>query len=103
MDTEEERRLRLLIRETVSETVKETFISLGIDPHDAIRTQYDMVALREVSRMLKNAEFRADMVYLRRMRKAMDQVSSVSVKTAVGIMVTSFFGMILYAIKVWIK
>lgn len=99
---ENEEQLKIVVREAVGSAVKETLLSLGIDPTDAIKTQQHMHALREVSYMLDDEEFKADLLHLRKWRKSMDQVSNVGIKTAVGIVVTGFFGMIVFAFKTWL-
>lgn len=99
---ENEEQLKIVVREAVGSAVKETLLSLGIDPTDAIKTQQHMHALREVSHMLDDEEFKADLLHLRKWRKSMDQVSNVGIKTAVGIVVTGFFGMIVFAVKTWL-
>lgn len=94
--------LKIIIREAVSSSVPSTLTSLGIDANDAIKTQAHMAAIREIAVMIDDDEFRADLIYLRRWRKSMEQASNVGIKTAVGIVVTGIFGMIVLGIREWI-
>ena len=59
--------------------VSETFLTLGIDTHDPLETQRDMAALRELRDMVEDKEFQADLIHVRRWRKAMDSVEKRSV------------------------
>lgn len=83
--------------------VRETLLSIGMDTADTIRTQDHMRAVREIADMLDDTEFKADLAHLRRWRKSMDEISNVGIKTAVGIVITGFFGMIVFAVKVWLE
>lgn len=87
------------IRVVVQETVKETLISIGIDPREPIKTQQKMQTLHEISEMFKSQDFQADLTHLRKWRVSVNQISNVGIRTAVGIVVTGFFGFLIYAIK----
>jgi len=78
-------------------------MSVGMDITDQIKMQQHMNSVREIAEMVDDPEFRADLTHLRRWRKSMDEVSNVGIKTAVGIIVTGFFGMIVFAVKAWLE
>jgi len=100
--TNDEEQIKVIVREAVSAAVRETLLSIGLDTADAIKTQQHMAAVREIADMFESQEFQADLTHLRRWRKSMEQVSDVGIKTAVGILVTGFFGMIVFAVKAWL-
>lgn len=67
------------------QAVRETLVSLGIDPEKPIEAQRDMAALRELRELMTSREFQADMMHLRRWRKALDGVQSKGMLTLVGL------------------
>jgi hypothetical protein len=87
--------------EEIKLLVKEVFISIGIDTDDKIKTQQCMATIREVAALFEDKEYQQDMIYLRKWRKSIDLVSNVSIKTAIGIVVTGFFGMLIFTFKSW--
>jgi len=95
--------LQIVIREAVGSAVKETLTTLGIDASDPIKTQEQMSALRDIAKMLDDEEFKKDLAHVRKWRQSVDKVSDVSVRTAIGILVTGFFGLILFAVKTWLE
>lgn len=98
-----EGQIATIAAEAARVAVRETLISVGMDVTDQIKTQQHMQSVREIAEMLDDPEFKADLAHLRRWRKSMDEVSNVGIKTAVGIIVTGFFGMIVFAVKAWLE
>lgn len=84
--------LKKLIRETVEETVKSTLLQLGIDVADPIAAQEEMAAVREIAKHVGDPEYQADQLHLRRWRKSMESASNMTLKTALGILVTGILG-----------
>lgn len=95
--------IKEIVRESVSLAVKDTLISLGLDTQDKINTQQQMMAMRNLSKLLADAEFQSDLVHLRKWRKSMEQASSIGMKTAVTILVTGFLSMMYLSITSFIK
>lgn len=99
--------LQIVVREAVTtavgSAVKQTLVSLGIDVNDPIRTQEQMSALRDIAKMLEDDEFKKDLAHVRKWRQSVDKVSDVTVRTAVGVLITGFFGMIVFAVKTWLE
>lgn len=102
-DAVSEEKLKLIVREAVGSAVMETLITLGIDVRDPIRTQEQMASLRELAKMLDDEEFKKDLAHVRRWRKSLDEVSNIGVKTAVGIIITGLFGMVVFSITEWVR
>lgn len=99
--------LQIVVKEVVSTAVgtavSETLMMIGIDVRDPIRTQEQMASLRDIAKMLNDEEFKKDLAYIRRWRKSVEEVSSVGIKTAVGILITGFFGMIVFAVNAYME
>lgn len=95
--------LQIIIREAVGSAVKETLTTLGIDANDPIKTQEQMVALRDIAKMLEDEEFKKDLAHVRRWRQSVDKVSDVGIRTAIGVIVTGFLGFLLFALKALIE
>lgn len=97
--------LQIVVKEVVSTAVgtavSETLTMIGIDVRDPIRTQEQMASLRDIAKMLNDEEFKKDLAHIRRWRKSVEEVSSVGIKTAVGILITGFFGMIVFAVNAY--
>lgn len=98
-----EERIAMIAGEAARIAVRETLLSVGMDIADQIKTQQHMQSVREIAVMLDDPEFKADLAHLRKWRKSMDEVSNVGIKTAVGILITGFFGMIVFAVKAWLE
>lgn len=94
--------LQIVVREAVSTAVKETLMSLGIDVKDPIKTQEQMAAVRDIAKMLDDEEFKKDLAHVRKWRQSVDKVSDVTIRTAVGVLITGFFGLIVFAVKAWL-
>ena len=84
--------LKNLIRDTVEETVKSTLLQLGIDVADPIAAQEEMAAIREIAKHVGDPEYQADQLHLRKWRKSMESASNMTLKTALGVLVTSILG-----------
>ena len=99
--------LQIVVREAVPTAVvtavRETLVTIGIDVSDPIRTQEQMASLRDIAKMLDDEEFKKDLAHVRRWRKSVEEVSNVGIKTAVGILITGFFGMIVFAVKAYLE
>jgi len=74
--------------DAAEKAVAQTLTSLGVDANDPFAVQKDMQALRELRGMLSSDDFKADMMHLRKWRKAMDGVQSKGMLTVVGLVVT---------------
>ena len=90
------------LQAAVGSAVRQTLISLGIDVNDPIKTQEQMSALRDIAKMLEDDEFKKDLAQVRKWRQSVDKVSDVTVRTAVGFIITGFFGFIVFAFKSWL-
>lgn len=99
--------LQIVVREAVSgavgTAVKETLISLGIDVKDPIKTQEQMVAVRDIAKMLDDEEFKKDLAHVRKWRQSVEKVSDVTLRTAIGFLITGFFGFMVFAVKAWLE
>lgn len=95
--------LQIIVREAVGSAVKQTLTTIGIDMTDPIKTQEQMAALRDIAKMLDDDEFKKDLAHVRRWRQSVDKVSDVTVRTAVGVLITGFFGLIVFAVKAWLE
>lgn len=74
--------------EAAGKAVAQTLTSLGVDANDPFEVQKDMQALRELRDMMTSEEFKADMMHLRKWRKAMDGVQNKGMLTVVGLAVS---------------
>lgn len=95
--------LQIVIRESVGSAVKETLVTLGIDTSNPIKAQEQMAAVRDLAKLLDDEEFKKDLAHVRRWRKSVEEVSNVGIKTAIGILITGFFGMIVFAVKAYLE
>jgi len=95
--------LQIVIQESVGSAVKETLITLGIDTSNPIKAQEQMAAVRDLAKLLDDEEFKKDFAQVRRWRKSVEEVSNVGIKTAVGILITGYFGMIVFAVKSYLE
>lgn len=95
--------LQIVVSQAVTSAVKQTLTSLGIDASDPIKTQEQMSALRDIAKMLDDDEFKKDLAHVRKWRQSVDKVSDVTLRTAVGVLITGFFGLLLFAISTWVK
>jgi hypothetical protein len=95
--------LQIVVSQAVTSAVKQTLTSLGIDASDPIKTQEQMSALRDIAKMLDDDEFKKDLAHVRKWRQSVDKVSDVTLRTAVGVLITGFFGLLLFAITTWVK
>lgn len=95
--------LQIVIRESVGSAVKETLVTLGIDTSNPIKAQEQMVAVRDLAKLLDDEEFKKDLAHVRRWRKSVEEASNVGIKTAAGILITGFFGMIVFAVKAYLE
>ena len=110
MTLENDEHIKIIIREAVSTAVneavstavKETLLNIGLDADDKLRTQAHMIAIREVADMMHNPEYQADLAHLRKWRRSVEQVSTVGIKTAVGVIITGAFGFIIFLIQEWL-
>ena len=74
--------------EAADKSVARTLTALGVDANDPFGVQKDMQALRELRGMLSSDDFKADMMHLRKWRKAMDGVQNKGMLTVVGLAIT---------------
>lgn len=95
--------MRIIAEAAAKAAVEETLISLGIDARDPIQAQKDFMALREVSKLIIDPEFRRDMEHLRSWRLAVNEVKAKSLLTLVGILLTGGVALLLAGFKGWIK
>lgn len=99
--------LQIILKKTVEAAVEtaisETLLKIGIDTDEPIHAQEQMASLRDISKMLHDEEFKKDLSYVRRWRKSAEEVSNVGLKTAVGILITGFFGMLVFSVKSYLE
>lgn len=88
--------------EKVKTVVRETLLSLGVDPTNTIETQKQMQSLRALSNMLCDKDFQRDLLFLRKWRKSMERASNISTRTVIKTIVIFFFGMLVFVFKMWI-
>lgn len=74
--------------------VRTTLLSIGIDVDEPLEAQKDFVVLREVGKLVMDAEFRKDLESARAWRLAVEQIKKKGLATAVGIVVTGLLGLL---------
>lgn len=88
MDEQTKAVMKTVAEDAASKAVAQTLTSLGVDANDPFEVQKDMQALRELRDMMTSDEFKADMMHLRKWRKAMDGVQNKGMLTVVGLVVS---------------
>jgi len=79
--------------------VRETLLAIGIDVDDPIAAQQDFAVMRAVGKLAMDAEFRKDIEHARKWRKALEQVETKGLLTAVGLVVAGMLGLLWAALK----
>lgn len=100
MDRETQALMEKMAEEAAQAAVKQTLLTLGIDPEDPLEAQKDMATLRELRGLVDDEEFQRDMLHLRQWRKTMDQVRSKGMIAALGMICLGGASLILYAFRV---
>ena len=79
--------------------VRETLLAIGIDVDDPIAAQQDFAVMRAVGKLAMDPEFRKDIEHARKWRKALEQVETKGLLTAVGLVVAGALGLLWAALK----
>lgn len=85
--------LRQVATESATAAVRQTFISMGLDPNDPIASQESFAALRIISKKMADAEFLEDLSWVRRTREHAKGLLGKGMLTAVALGVGAFFMM----------
>jgi len=76
------------IEQAAERAVHATLLTIGIDVANPLQAQRDFAIMREVGRLIMDAEFRKDLEHTRRWRLAMEAAQSKGFLTIVGLVVT---------------
>jgi hypothetical protein len=79
--------------------VRETLLAIGIDVDDPIAAQRDFAVMRSVGKLAMDPEFRKDIEHARKWRKALEQVETKGLLTAVAVIVAGALGLVWAAVK----
>ena len=79
--------------------VRETLLAIGIDVDDPIAAQRDFAVMRSVGKLAMDLEFRKDIEHARKWRKALEQVETKGLLTAVAVIVAGALGLVWAAVK----
>ena len=79
--------------------VRETLLAIGIDVDDPIAAQRDFAVMRSVGKLAMDPEFRKDIEHARKWRKALEQVETKGLLTAVAVIVAGVLGLVWAAVK----
>jgi hypothetical protein len=79
--------------------VRETLLAIGIDVDDPISAQRDFAVMRSVGQLAMDPEFRKDIEHARKWRKALEQVETKGMLTAVAVIVAGTLGLVWAAVK----
>lgn len=79
--------LKQVAEEAAERAVHRTFMAMGMDLDDPLRSQRDFAILRDFSEKVSDSEYRADLMWVRQTRTRMDGMLGKAVLTAVGIAV----------------
>ena len=79
--------------------VRETLLAIGIDVDNPIEAQEDFAVMRAVGKLAMDPEFRKDIEHARKWRKALEQVETRGLLTAVAVIVAGAVGLIWAAVK----
>jgi hypothetical protein len=79
--------------------VRETLLAIGIDVDDPIAAQQDFAVMRTVGKLAMDPEFRKDIEHARKWRKALEQIETKGLLTAVGLVVAGALGLVWAALK----
>jgi len=84
----DEEQVRKIVEEATAKAVEQTLVSLGIDTSQPLDMQQHMAALRELSALLEDEDYKADQIHLRKWRKSMESASKIGFKTVVTMIFT---------------
>lgn len=84
------------------QAVRDTLVTLGVDPASPIQAQRDFAALSEMRSLLEDKEFQADLAHLRRWRQTVDGVQNKSMLAVVGVLVSGVVGLLVMGFSAWI-
>lgn len=88
------------IKTASREAVHEVLSSLGFDTSNKIAMQSQMASLRQVAELMKDDDFRADMIHLRKWRMATERVSVFGVTAVISIIISGIAGALWIGFKV---
>lgn len=95
----QEDEIQHIVDTAVKKAVEDVLLSLGINVKDPLKSQQTMANIRSMSEMVDDPEFRADQLHLRQWRKSMESASKVTIKTAMGMVVTGVVGAVLVGVQ----
>ena len=79
--------------------VRETLLAIGIDVDNPIEAQEDFAVMRAVGKLAMDPEFRKDIEHARKWRKAVEQMETKGLLTAVAVIGAGALGLIWAAVK----
>jgi hypothetical protein len=79
--------------------VQEVLGSLGFDTRDKFEMQRQMSSLKEVADLMRDKEFRADLIHLRKWRMATEKMSWIGMTTVLTLLITGIAGAIWLGLK----
>lgn len=80
--------LKLIAEEAARSAVKETLLSLGIDTSNPIQAQREFAVMRELRSLIDDDEFQADLIHLRKWRKAVESARNTTFLAVIGLLVS---------------
>jgi len=86
-------------RDEITTTVREVLESMGFDVSDRLEMQRQMAAVRELTTLMADPNFKADLVHLRTWRMATEKARTVSFAAAITIITTGVLGALWMGIK----
>lgn len=98
----DEKQIERIASAAAKTAVVEVLTSLGVIVDNPIRTQQDMVALRELGKQLRDPEYQADQLHLRKWRTAMDAATKMSFRTVISVLIVGGLGALWLGIKMLI-
>jgi len=83
--------------------VREVLESLGLDITEKLEVQRQMAALRSLTHLVNDDEYRADMVHLRRWRTAIDGIGKMGATATITILLSGIAAALWMGIKEILK
>lgn len=93
--------LEQIATRAATQAVRDTLLTLGVDPANPLNAQKDFAALSEIRTLFESREFQEDLSHLRKWRGAVDSVQTKGTMTAVGILVSGLIGMLVLGVTTW--
>lgn len=94
--------LEQIANSAARQAVRDTLVTLGVDPANPITSQRDFAALAEMRGLLEDKEFQADLAHLRKWRQTVDGVQNKSMLAVVGVLVSGFVGLLVMGFQAWV-